>query len=345
MTDQKKVSIPDDIKVSLQSLAKGSKIDVKVLVQEMGQIMQTDETIKAMPEEAGEQKIRFAWALLCRKHTATGRTQMYFKLVTKPMVRQIKSGKYVGDVVALVKEITMDEEKNPVVGETKLGAGTLWEKAAENLKGLDPKKVYKADLFADDTKATIGGTTFQGLELSGNDASFLETTEVTMPTNEEFYKEFIEPKEKDLRVSLGEVDLNRAANVMDIRIATGMVIDVGEKEKPTTGEYGYYVLTDDSLLGGGEKGGSGSFFIRVHPEEAIWERSSNLKFVGAIYYDKKNDVDRWTSYFVIPTKVAMKRVIQPKPVGKQSVDVDLGQEMDEEHKKIEESIGGDDFIL
>jgi len=346
MTDQKKTTIPDDIKVSLQSLAKGAKVDANILLQELKQIMQTDEIIKTMPEEAVEQKIRFAWALLCRKYTVSGTTQIYIRPTTKPRVRQTKKGKFVGDLIALVKTIDKDESGNPIISDTKLGVGTLWEKAAENMKGLDPKKVYKTDLFVSDASATVGNTKVEGYELGSNNTTFVETTDTTFPTNEEFYKSYFEPKEKDLKVSLGELDLNLAAenNVMDIRIVTGFVLDVGEGQTAKAGEYGRYTITDDSLLGGGPKGMPGSESIFVHPEETIYEKSSTLKFVVSIEFDKPNERCRLTSYMLVPTTVAMKRKIQPKPVAQQSVEVSLDDELVAEHKKIEDSIG-DGFTL
>ena len=59
-------AIPDDIKEGLQNLSKSKKIEVKILVNELKEIIANDETIKTMPPEQEEFKIRYAWALLSR---------------------------------------------------------------------------------------------------------------------------------------------------------------------------------------------------------------------------------------------------------------------------------------
>jgi len=61
--------IPEDIKSGLARLAKASYSSVGDLTKELKEIMKTNETIKQMPDSQEEFKIRYAWALLCKRHS------------------------------------------------------------------------------------------------------------------------------------------------------------------------------------------------------------------------------------------------------------------------------------
>jgi len=336
-------SIPDDIKEGLKNLGSSLKIDPKKLVEQLKTIISEDDTIKNMPPEQNEFRIRYAWGLLCRRYTATGTTvDMYIQPFCIPRARLVTikgEKKYVGDIYAKIKRIEHDEAGNEILGDVEHAAGTLWEKAAESATKLSPKKVYKTSLKATSKSANIGGMTWEGIELGGNDAIFVEADGVEFPTNQAYYDSDIKALEKDMTISLGERDLNNGENCIDIRIIKAMVIDVGVGETAAGGEYGRYTITDNSLLGGGKDGKPGSESIWVHPDEVLYEKGSLLIFVGVSSYDATKEQYRWNSHFVLPTSISQPRIIEVKPVDKESVDVDdlLG----EEHKKVEDNLDGD----
>lgn len=321
--------IPEDIKSGLQNLATSSKVEPKVLIEELKQILANDETIKSMPPEQSEFRIRYAWALLCRRHTTTGGvSEMYLRLLSKPHMGKTKAGKPRADVFALIKKITKDEEGNPVAGLIELAGGTVWEKAAEVVNKISKEKVYKVSLSTKDVKITNseGITLFEGVELGGNDATFIEINGEKFPTNEEFYKEFIEPKEKDLKIDLNEMDMCNRKNRIDIRVIKAMIIDHRTGTKADGSEYGQYVVTDDSMLGGGEKGKPGNYTFWIAPEDVVFERGVTMKFIGAVNYDKANDVVRWDYFFGVPVGTAVKRKVEVKqqPQQKPTESVDVG---------------------
>ena len=324
MTEQKKFVIPEDIQKALTSIAKGAKLDnVTSLLQEMKQIMTDDETIKAMPEDALEHKIRFAFGLLARRYTASGTIPAYIKPTVKPRPKLSKKGKHYGDLIALVRVLEKDKEGKIIIGDTKLGVGTLFGKSAENMKNLDPTKIYKADMYIEDANATINNTKVEGYSLSGNDITFTETTETTFPTNEDFYKEYFAPKEKDLKIPLTELDLNIATkdNDMDIRIIYGFVTSPPtEGNSAKIGEFCRYEISDNNILESGIRGEN--MVIFVHPSEPVYEPGSRLAFITLI--EKFNDITRTTVYMIVPIDARIMK-IKPKPVGgteqKESVDV------------------------
>jgi len=340
--------IPEDIKSGLKSLASRLKCEPKVLVEELKEIMANDETIKAMSPDQTEFKIRYAWALLCRRHTSvTQAAQMFLRPLSKPAGGKTKAGKPRADLFAIIKRITHDDEDNQIVGEIELGAGTLWEKAGEAACKLSTKKVYKVSLPVKEVKASPDGgvTVIQGVELGGNDASFIETTEVTMPTNEEFYKTYFEPKEKVLMTPLDEMDINSKQNRIDVRIVKVMIIDNRTGERADKSEYGQYVVTDDSLLGSGEKGKQGSITWWINPEEVTMEKGVVLKALVAASYDKAKDKINWDYFFGVPLGVAVRRKIEVKPVEKKTESIDPDS-LDDDPEKIKpkESLD-DDFAV
>jgi len=314
-------AIPDDIKEGLQNLSKSKKIEVKILVNELKEIIANDETIKTMPPEQEEFKIRYAWALLCRRHTSGGQTgQLYIKALSKPRHGKTKAGKSRLDLFAMVKRITKDEDENEVIGDIELGAGTLWEKAADAAQKISKDKVYKVTLTTADLKTDV----MTGIKLGGNDATFVETTETTFPTNEDFYKTHIEPKEGDIKIDLDEMDLHARSNEIDIRVVKVMIIDHRVGVSATTQrEYGQYVVTDNSLLGAGDDKKPGSVTVWLDPEEVEYEKGVMMKQVGSITYNKEKEKANWTYFFGIPVGTAVKRKVEQKPVEKETEDVDL----------------------
>jgi len=347
--------IPDDIKSGLQNLAKASKKDVKILVNELKEIIASDETIKAMPPEQEEFKIRYAWAVLCRRHTASGQTsQVYIKALSKPRYGKTKAGKGRLDLFAMVKRVTKDADENDIIGEVELGAGTLWEKAAEAAQKISKDKVYKVSLKTIEAKSQVSETLITGLELSANDAVFVETTETTFPSNKEFYTSFIEPKEKDIKIDLDELDLHRKTSRIDIRVFKAMIVDyrVGVSAVSNR-EYGQYIVTDDSLLGGGlmgedkenEKPGKpGDFMFYLDPADVEMEKGVVMKYVGTVNYNKNKDKDGWDFFFAIPVGTAVKRKIETKPVEKETEDVDLN-ELEEPNVQDVVETTDDDFAV
>lgn len=343
-------NIPEDIKKGLKSLATTLKVDPKTLVEQLKDIITTDDVIKNMPEEQKEFKVRYAWAVLLRRHTSrTTESQMYLKPLSRPRARQVTSQgvkKYVGDIYALIKRIETDDNGNQVVGDVEYGVGTLWEKAAERAIELSPDKVYKTALRTVSKSANIGSTVWEGVELGGNDATFTEVTDVKFPTTKEYYDENIKPLERDLTISWGELDLNNQENPIDIRVIKSMVVDVLTGETANGDEFGQYITTDDSMLGGGTDGNPGSISIWMHPSEAIYEKGSILTFVGTTKRDTNADIQRWSNHFCIGEKgLALPRSMESKPVEKEAVDIgDLDAELDKEHKKATESLD-DDFEI
>jgi len=339
--------IPEDIKSGLKSLATRVKCEPKVLVEELKEFMANDETIKGMSPDQTEFKIRYAWALLCRRHTSVSKAiQMYLRPLSKPTGGKTKAGKPRCDLFAMVKRITTDDQDNQVVGSIEIAAGTVWEKAAEAASKLSPKKIYKTSLPVKEVKATPdgGATTIEGLELSGNDAMFIETSETTMPTNEEFYKELIEPREKAFTIPLDEADLNSQTNRIDIRVVKVMIIDNRTGERADKSEYGQYVVTDDSLLGSGEKGKQGSVTWWIAPEEVTMEKGVVLKAIVTGNYDKTNNKVNWSYFFSIPVGLSVKRKIEVKPVEKKTESVDPDS-LDDDIEKPKPKEMDDDFAV
>ena len=331
-------NIPEDIVEGLKKLAKSSDTPEGTVLKEFKQIAENDPSVQAL--ENVEFKARLAYAVLLNRYTSTGgAVQLYIKPLSIPRARQVKSQgtlKYVGNLYALIKLIEKDNAGNIVKGETQYAAGTLWEKAAENATQLSPDKVYKTTLRVTEVK--------HGIELGGNDASFVETDE-KFPSNEEWFKANIEPKISELSVRLGELELNQREDLADIKVVKAMVLDNATGETSNKVEFGRYTVTDDSLIGR-EEGGPGNYSIWVHPSEVVWDNGSTLLFIGTSNYDDKAEVVRFDCHFVMPTNVALKKEIKAMPVGKEEVSIDsLDAELDKEHEKAEEKLGEDEFGL
>jgi len=326
---EEKTPIPDEIKKSLQKLATATKIDIKELAQQMKEIMDNDPTIQAM--DNAKHQMRFAHIMLIKRYSMTGGAKsMYLRPLSKPRARLATiqgKQKYVGGLYALVKPVEKDDDGNDKIGKTQYAAGTLWEKAAESMRNLDPKKVYKTALRANDGK--------KGLELGGNSATFIEVSDVQIPTAEEWFKQEIEPRVDSLLTPLDELKLNAKTEETDIRVVRGIVLDAGSGESDKMGEWGRYAITDDSYIG------QDNFPMWVHPDDVVWGISSELYFIGTASYDEKNDATRFDCHFAIPVpgtdplpKTAEpKAVNQPEEVSMEDLDAELSEEPKEETKE------------
>jgi len=339
MAEDTKTTIPEDIKQGIISLAKSSKNPPKTVLAELKEIMENNADVAAMEQK--EHKIRFAYALLLNRYTSTGGAkQMYLRPLSIPRARLTnqKPPKYVGDIYALVKLVEKDSDGNIIKGDLQMAAGTLWENAAEAMQKLSPDKVYKTSLRATETK--------HGLELGGNDATFIEVEDDSFPSNKELFEKEIKPNLHDLSIQIGDLDISNREDANDIRVIKAMVIDAAEGETSNHVEYGRYTITDDSMIGR-EEGGPGNYSMWVHPKEVLYGTGSTLYFIGTAAYDEKAEITRFNCHFIIPGEVAIKRSVKPKAVaGKEEMSVDsLDEELDEEHKKVEEELNEDEFAL
>ncbi len=55
-------TIPNDIQENLKKLSETTKTPLKILIERLKEVLETDDTIQAMENE--DFKIRFAWAML-----------------------------------------------------------------------------------------------------------------------------------------------------------------------------------------------------------------------------------------------------------------------------------------
>ena len=306
------VKIPDNIQKSLSKLAAATKTDINELIKQLKELKEKDPTIQAIPNE--QQQVIFAYTLLARRYTRTGGAkQMYLRPLSKPRARQTKSGgavKYVGGLYALVKLIEQDNEGNEKVGEVQYAAGTLWEKAASAMRELSPDKVYRTALRATDAK--------NGLELGGNDASFIEAEE-SIPTADEYFKSDMESQLDNLSISLDEMKINDREDQTDLKIVRAMVLDTGTGTTAKMGEFGRYAITDDSFIG------KENFVMWVHPEDVKYGISSDLYFIGTVNVDNSSNppISRFDCHFVVPAGATIKREEEPIPVQQETEDISL----------------------
>ena len=320
------VDIPADIKASLKKLATSTKTEPKEIMRQLKDIMDNDPQVKGMASE--EHKLRFAHILLVRRYTLTGGAkQMYLRPLSKPRARLITSKgqeKYVGNLAAIVKFIEKDKDGNEKLSEPFYAAGTLWENAAEVATTIEPTKVYRTALKVFEDKK-------RGLELGGNDASFIEASEVKMPTAKEYFESKIKPDIDSLLTPLDDLKINVADDQTDIRIVKGIVLEstVGKSDK--MGEYGLYSITDDSYIG------KDNFPMWVHPDNVLYGASSELYFIGTATYDEKNEASRFECHFVQPAGFTINKNEEPKPVDQKETEVvdidDIADELDEESKE------------
>lgn len=299
-------TIPTDIQDAIKKLAEVTKIPVKSLVDRLKEIISTDENIATMEKE--DFKIRYAWAMLYRENAVGGKaTDCVIMPLCQPQAREvtIKGEKtFVGDMAALLKKVIKTEAGQTVDENVIYAYGTFWRDGAKNIQKLEPGKVYKAPLIIKENK--------WGLGISSDRAAFLPTNE-TMPTLRAFFEKEIKPR--NIRIGIGEMDLNKCENPTDIRVLEATVIEaeVGDKDGRS---YGRYVVMDDSVIGG-------NFAIFVDPKDVIWSQGSIVNFGGTIDIDDKSGQVRWKNHFILPTELAMKKEIHIKPVKGQQESVDI----------------------
>ena len=308
--------IPEDIKKGIKQLSEANKIPVETLLQELKEIIQTDETIQTMGDD--EFKIRFAWAQLYRNHSARGRMEDYFIMpISNPRTRvqEIKGEPtLIGEMIALVQKVEENEDGDTELGDVQYAFGSIWRDDAKQLDNLEPNVVYKASLRIKENS--------WGVKISG--ANNFAKSDHKMMSFKEFYDKEI--KDKDITISIGEMDLNKSETDTDIKVIEVTIAesDVGERDDGS--EYGRYTVFDDSISGS-------TFTIFLDKKDCIYAQGSVLKIGGTIRIDKK-EIPRWTYHFQIPTELAMKRELIVKPVKGKQEEVDLS--LDEEETKPEE---------
>jgi len=306
--------LPEDIKERITSLSKRAGVKPQKLVAELKQIIDSDETIQSMSKP--EQKIRLASGILMGRYTSKRKmVDMYIRPIFHPRPRKVKvKGENKHNCHFACIACVIDEE-NEEQGPPKLAAGTLWESAAKNTENLNPKKVYKTALAMSEED--------NGYEITANEATYEEVKDIKIPSALQYYKKFIEPNEDDFTVNLAELKLNSKDNDVDFRIIEVSVMDhpvgIGSDKQ----EYGYYSVTDNSLLEEEEE--EGRFPVWMHPLDIDTEKGSLIKIIGTSSYDKEQKKVRWDNFFTIDVDAIR---ITGKPGKKE--EVDAGELLDDD---------------
>jgi len=327
--------VPKDIQENIIELAKAVEIEPKELMNRLKEIMEEDENIQAMGEgETKEQKekiklfkVRFAWSVLYREYTTSGATSdFYFMPIKHANPREITvKGKpsYVGDIAGLVQKIE-NEGDDLVAGDIQYAAGTFWRKGAKNLKDLEPGKVYRTSLIANEQD--------WGLEITSDKANFVPVDYKMPKTFEEFYEEEINPR--GVEIPLKDMDISESEFPTDIRVIEATVTDVIKGEKNGR-EYAFYTVMDPTIIGGNRT-------VFMDPRDVTYAQGSILKFGGTITIDENSEEPRWTPHFQLPTDMAMEQEIVIKPVDEEEAvspeenTVDISEEEEEPKKEKEE---------
>jgi len=310
-------SVPDDIKNNILKLAKINDEDPKVLMGRLKEIMETDETIKAMKEF--EHKIRFAWAKLYSEFSLSGDVKpCYIRPIAQPRPRKIEIKEeptWVGELICVAQLIEKDDDGKETLGDPMYCAGTLWRDGAKLLNKLEKDKVYKSML---QFKENSWGAT-----ISASKTRFVEVKDGhTLPTFEDFYNKHID--DKPLKITINEMTINKAKHETDIRTMEVTVVEAEVGEGKDGNEYGRFTIMDESILGG-------NFTIFVAPEDLIWAQGSMLIFGGTINDDK--GVERWNNHFILPTDMAMSREVEVKTTQKNAIDLSDDKPKEEEKKE------------
>jgi hypothetical protein len=326
---EEKTTIPKEVVEKLTKLSAAVEVDMKTIMIELKQIIDSDPSIQAMTNKIHQ--INYASALLIRRYSMTdGSKQLYIRPFAKPRSRIITSQgqkKYIGDISGLIQLIQKNPDGTEKIGEVQYGAGTLWEKAAESMIILSPNKVYKTALRVNEAK--------NGVLLGGNSATFVEANH-KMPTKEEYFKENIESSLIDYLTTLDDLKINQKDDPTDIRIVRGTVLDATTGTTAKMGEYGRYSITDDSFIG------KDNFPMWVHPDEVEYGISSELYFIGTADVDNSNPqkpIVRFNCHFVMPAGSVIKKEEEPTPIAKESEEVnldDISEELEEKEESKEE---------
>lgn len=308
-----KSSLPKDIAVGISKLAEATEKDKKELLKEMKSIIKEDDAIQKMDNK--EAKIRFAWTILASRHSKSGGKDYYVLPLATPQVRKIKSGKFVGDLSCLAQEIETDDDGEEVIGDMFYANGTFWEDSAKQLRNIERGKSYKATMKAKEQK--------KGITLFG-DPTFEEANH-DFPDVKEFFEEKLIHDFKEIYIE--EMDIHESKYDTDCRVLRVTVLKAEEGENDR-GEYAYYEVVDDSILGHSTRR------IYVNPDDLIYGQSSVLYSVGTVQIGKDEKV-RWQHQFFVP-EIAFKHTIETTPVNDDAVDLDLDEEKPKEEPKEEE---------
>jgi len=310
------MKVPEDIQEAIKKLSKAIDVQIKTLLKELKEIIDTDEEIQAMDKDAF--KIRFAWAKLYRQHTVSGNESQFYVmplLYPNPMEITISDGTkiWLGEFSALVQRIKKNDEGETEIEDPTYGAGTFFRDGAKNMQGLKPGSVYKTSLIYEEKD--------NGYVLSSGRSTNFSEVEHKMPKKfSKYFKETIEPENRD--ITLGDMDLNKSENPIDIRILTVTAFDYDTGKSADGREFGYYDFMDNSITGS-------NYRMFLHPKDINWEKGSILKVGIRIDFDKKNEL-RTSPHFIIPTELAEKRELNIKPVTEtETVDT---SELEEEAK-------------
>jgi len=311
--------IPEDIKEGIKKLAEVTELPTKSLLARLKEIIDTDENIQAMEKE--DFKIRFAWAKLYSENSSAGKTTDFLIMpISSPRARKIKlkgDDTYVGDLSAFVRKLEKDDDGKVKKGDFMYASGTFWREGAKNLNNVEKGKVYKTALITKDNSWGIG--------ISSDRAGFLPSEE-KFPSIKELYDKLI--AEKNINITIGEMDLNKSEDTTDIRVIEATVIEATVGESDDGNEYGRYVVMDDSIMGN-------NFVIFVDAKDVDWSQGSILKFGGTIDINDETGVIRWRNHFIIPTDLAMPKQLEVKPVSVKQETVDITEEPPREEKKKE----------
>lgn len=306
-----KTSLPKDIAVGISKLSEAVGKDKNILLKEMKDIISTNDAIRSM--ENMESKIRFAWTILASKYSRPGGTYYILPLST-PRVRKIEStGKFVGDLYCMAQEVKEGENGEEELGELFYASGTFWEDNAKKLRGIQSGKPYKAKVLSREQK--------KGITIYG-DAEFEEANH-EFPDIKEFFKDHIMNDYEEIMFT--ELDINEAEYDTDLRILRITVMKTEEREGDK-GEYAYYEVIDDSILGHRTER------IFVEPCDLIYDQSSLLFSVGTVSISKDGRV-RWNSHFIVP-EIPVERITTVTP-SDDTVDLDMEEPEEEEPKEPE----------
>jgi len=314
---KKKSSLPDDIKRGIVKLAEATKKDAKVLVQELSEVMKTDNACKTMEQK--EAKIRFAWTIVASRYSISDGNPCFIKPVYTPTARKTKKS-VVGDLACILQKISIEDDGSETLGDVEYARGTFWRDAAKDLEKLKRGKIYKATLRMTNHKF--------GIEIGGNNPNFKEVDpEVCeIPDIKEFFHDIIEPKGTEIYID--EMNINKSEYPTDIRVIRGTVLKA-ESEENERGEYAYYDIVDDSILG------QRTQRIYIHPKDIEHGQSSIVKFVGSIRM-QDDKTPRWEPHFDI-AEYSVPRMIKTKKLDEEAEDIDLDGEEEETVEKTEET--------
>lgn len=298
-----KTAIPKEIQKGLKALAEVKKVPVETLIKRMKELKETDNHILAMSddEETNEFKIRVAWALLYDEYASSGKSEDFIiKPLLTPRIREVPQKgvpTLVGELSAIGQRIVDGEKEDPVYL-----AGSFWRESAKKLEDMKKGQVYRVSLSAKKNP--------WGYKVSAQSLNFSPSNE-KMISLKDFYEKEIEGSGRE--ITIGEVDLNKSEDDTDIRVLEVTVVnaEVGES---ANGEYGWYDVMDDSIMGNTHR-------IWSHPKDVEWEKSSKLKM--AVHVFESKDECKTNIRFILPTDAAMKREYEIVPVVDEQDTVDV----------------------